>query len=432
MRTIISRIPVILSLCLLAFGILAAFRLQLAESNAYMGYQEFPLDAFYFGAAIFVLFVTGMLIPARISRPTDFFSVFYGLFVLLPFSVLYPIRGAVEVGAWSLAVGVLIFPLIAITILTGMIRLRRFPDLISEKTVLLLLGALCMLGLMLAFSRPTASAGFDLVNMYERRIEGRDVFVAGSLIAYLNAMVLNGLAPFFAFYSGWRKRYDLLLFAVACWVGYFYLLGIKSPLAYIVIGFLMGRAVRMGRLPHFARTVFYLVLLIFALFFVEFAAFGHSEVVGEYVIRRAFSVPPYLVSAYFEFIDATPRWSLVSGISTVSGITFEVGESFLGFQGLNANTNAFLYQFASGGLVMYLLTIILVAGVFAILDSAYRNKQSPVYLYLGFSYSVLVVEQSATTALVSSGVGLLLLTTIFMRVDNQLRSAAHLSNQSVA
>ena len=53
--------------------------------------------------------------------------------------------------------------------------------------------------------------------------------------------------------------------------------------------------------------------------------------------------------------------------------------------------------------------------VFAVLDGVYASKANPVLLYVGFAYAILLPEQAATTALLSSGVGALVALGVFSR-----------------
>ncbi|MDY0096650.1 MAG: hypothetical protein RBT80_28455 [Candidatus Vecturithrix sp.] len=192
-------------------------------------------------------------------------------------------------------------------------------------------------------------------------------------------------------------------------MGFYYLLGFKAPFAYIILATLIGGAVRGGRICIIPRVVYLIFSLIFGAFIFEYLFFGFS-LTGDYLIRRVLSIPPYVISAYFDFMGAGSsfHWSVAEGVNRSEPITFLVGESFLGFPGLNANTNTFIYQLAAGGVPLYALTIMLVVSVFAMLDAVYAGKKNPALLYLGSLYAVLLTEQAATTALVSSGVGLLI------------------------
>lgn len=46
------------------------------------------------------------------------------------------------------------------------------------------------------------SAGFSLETSYVRRLEGREAYAAGTLIAYLIGMLANGIGPYLAFLAG--------------------------------------------------------------------------------------------------------------------------------------------------------------------------------------------------------------------------------------
>ena len=62
---------------------------------------------------------------------------------------------------------------------------------------------------------------------------------------------------------------------------------------------------------------------------------------------------------------------------------------------------------------MYALAILLVGCVFALLDATYACRRNPELLFCGFSYAILLNAQAATTALVSSGIGFLVILVIF-------------------
>lgn len=405
-------------------GLLVVYQVQLAHTNLYLGFRDFPLNSAYLITVTAALLFAGILMPAHLRKPSDFFSAVYVLFIVMPYATLYPIRAPVEPHHFTLYFLVLVFPLLFLRLVTASAPSVKVPALIKQQMLVWLVALLCIAGLLLAFSNPPASAGFDLENVYVRRLEGRDVFPAGSLAAYLNAAVVNGFAPFLAFVAGWRRKTGLLGLAVLSGVGFFYLLGLKAPLLFIVLAFIIGYAVRKRQVDMAIFAIYALALAAFILFVTEYLLFGFS-LVGEYFIRRVFSIPPYFISAYFEFMAGavTTGWSPMEGVIATESITFLVGESFLRMPKLNANTNTFIYQLASGGIPMYALTVGLVAAVFAVLDSAYKSRNNAALMYLGFVYSILLAEQAATTALVSSGMGLLILLNVFSGVGPQSTSA---------
>ncbi len=412
----------------IAAGVLAAYRLQLAETEEYMGYKLFDIDLPFIAATIAGLSITAILLPKKIEKPSHFFPLFYGLYVLLPYATLHPIRHSLEFWEFALFFFTLALPLISAKLILSLTPAVRFPSIISQSIILFIIVLLCVIGITFAMANPPASAGFNLLDVYTRREEGRTNFSDRTLQAYINSAIANGFAPFLAFYAGLQRNVRLLALSLLCWLAYFYLLGLKAPILYIFIAFIVGKSIRARQLDNISWFISLLPIFLIIIFFIEYILFEFSFV-AEYFLRRAFSVPPYLASAYFEFMrsDALHSWKPLTGSNSSEPITYVIGENFLWFAGLNANTNAFLYQLAAGGVSMYIITIFLVSIVFTFLDSAYTKKKLPALLYLGFSFAILITEQAATTALVSSGVGVLTVLTVLSR-DSQTESCKNLTS----
>jgi len=401
-------------LFLIALSILAAYVFELAEANESMGYFLFPIDLPYIVTSALAIFAIGKLMPRIIRKPSDFLICLYGLFILLPFAVLYPIRNTVNIQQFIFIFFTIFIPFLAFRVLSVTSITLRLPVVVKEKKMIFIITMLCITGALLALLDPPMSAGFDMVSSYDRRLEGRDIYSTGTLMAYSISAIVNGFAPFLAFVAVWRRRVLLFCFTLLLWLVFFYLLGLKAPLLYICIASLIGYSVRVGKSLLIIKYLYIILLIIFTLFFVEYFLFEYSYI-NDYFIRRAFSVPPWLISAYFEFMASSSSgyWYPLQGVISTEPISMIVGEVFLDFPGLNANTNAFVYQLAADGVVGYALTIVLVFGVYMLLDATYARKHNPALLYLGFAYAILLVEQAATTALVSSGIGLLIAIVIF-------------------
>lgn len=403
------QILVLFGVVILAVGILSAYKLQIANTNAYMGYINFDLGLGYFLLSAAGLIFVAWLIPYAVLRPSDFFCLSYGLFVLLPYVLLYEIRGEVGFSSFLIFLLALILPAVSVKYVS-LIRLRfPIPVLLTERGLVNILIFICIVGVLHGVLNPPSSAGFDLIGSYERRIEGRDVFVVGSFFAYLNSAIVNGFAPFLAYIGGLRSRRMLLIISICCQISFFYLLGLKAPIAFSGLAFLIGGVVAKKAFNKVGVSIFFVIIFLLILPFVEWS-FYEESLVAEIFVRRSFSVPPYLLSAYFEFMGsrATSDWSILFGSSSSGAISFQVGEGFLGFDGLNANTNSFVYQLASNGLVGYFANVFLVAIVFLVLNTINIKRRNGLAYYLGFSYAILITEQSATTALLSSGLGLLI------------------------
>jgi|SRR5450830_365098 len=391
-----------------AFFILLSYTLQLQEANLYLGYFPILLDSDFLVRIVFGFVFLVMLVPSKIDKPSDFFCFFYGFFVLLPYLVLHSIRGEVPFEVFLLYFAVLFLPLLLVKLALLKLPVFRFPGLIDQGTVIFILCALIIVGVIMALSNPTPSAGFDLSSSYDRRLEGRDIFISRSFFSYFSTAIINGFSPIVAFWACWKRKTWLMTVPFLCWLAFFYLLGVKAPVLFIAVAALLGYATRKYKIDSFISYVYLLLVVSFLIFVAEYSAEGYSYV-ADYFIRRTFTVPSWVTASFFEFMSSdSANWSVLTGINDSKPISFVVGEDYLGYEGLNANTNAFMYALGSGGVVLYLLTVALVGGVFFILDSAYVRKNNPIFIYIGFSYSILVIEQAATTALLSSGIGLLI------------------------
>lgn len=383
-------------------------------TNEYQGYLVVSYGALDFFLMAGVVALLAMLLRNGIHLPSDFFSFIYVLFVLMPFCALYKIRGEIDEDVLIIGLIFLVFPLVVFS-QTRRIRYKvMVSGFLSWRGAIYALFALSAIAVWLLVSSGIPSASFDIEASYDRRLEGRDAFLAGEVASYIVSMVSNSVLPLLAFWSGYSRRTHIFVIAGAgCLLMYFYL-GVKAPFLYVVIGFVFSLAVRSGAIANSKILFAYAVLLAFSLAFVELMFFGYSYI-GDYLLRRAFAVPPFLVSAYFEmFFNSSGYWDLARGVLIDQPVTMVMGE-YLGDPTLNANTNSFIYALGSGGGGGDVLDVLLVCAVFNFMDRLYIERSDPALLWLGFLYSLLFVEQSSKTALVSSGIAFVVLISFFGR-----------------
>lgn len=410
---------VILKFCfllLLALVLLWTYHIQIADSNQYMGYVLFPIDvAFLIKLILSVLFLS-FFFPARITKPSDFFFLVQVLVVCLPFTVFHQIRYemGIEYVVWFI---LLILPMILLKFILWPPIKISIPATHGYNLDLTLAMALGFTAVLLAANSAPDSSGFSLYDSYDRRLEGRDVYQPRSVVAYLNSMTVNGIAPFIAFYAGFLNKRNLLLAAIFIVVAYFYFLGLKAPIFYVLISFGLGMALRTKKLNKVYLLGLVALICLPVVSAIEFYVTSYSYI-ADYFLRRVFTVPSYVMSAYFELISSpigsATQWSLLLGVDDAKAITFIVGEDILGFVGANANTNTFVYYLASRGILGYLMAALLVCYVFFFLDKFTTcGKLKAAHIFIGFIFSILIAEQAVLTTLVSSGVGFLLILSLF-------------------
>lgn len=399
-------------------SILALYAQFIQSGNAYLGYEaiNFTLDYWIILSLTVILLL--IFLPTRLRLPSDFFSLFYSIFILAPYGILYSSLGEVPLQVVSVNLAVLVAPLLAIRVLANRLVLLNMPGLVSAPVLRLFLIICMVFGTTYILVMAPKTASFDLASIYIRRLDARGVFTAGSLGAYVQSITVNGLLPLSAFIAGLSRKKLSLLIVFLCAVAFFYVLGLRAQFAMIAIAYLLGLNVMNKSVEKLPNQISTLILLICTISILEWIYFDFSFVADQ-VIRRLFTVPPFIIAAYMDLMrDVTQGWSLIAGLSAPDGVTYLVGQLYFNDPESNANTNTFVYQLAANGLVGYLAVIILVTVVFVLLNSLYKQKNDPTFLYLGFIFSVLLVEQNATTALVSSGIGFFIIVFSLVRAKS--------------
>jgi hypothetical protein len=391
-------------------AMLVAYMGQIGEDNAYLGMQPWDMSlAGYCGLLIGLPIVASVVASTR-GRPSDFFRLFYAAIVVNSFLVLHPVIGPLSAVEIFAGIALLMLPLLTIEVLDAIlpaIKVRGFIRSAWLEWILLLALLLVVIG---AAIRPPESAGFGLDVSYDRRLEGRDLYGAGSWLAYGLSMAMNGLAPYLAFRAGLKPRILLFVVALAASFFFYWLLGVKAPIVFVVAAGLMGLFVRGGNLNNISRYFLFALLGLGLAVVAEWIFFEGYSLIADYFFRRVFAVQAEIQGYYLKFLlneKAVPWSSLYGSFNRGFSATYYIGEHFMGSDESNANTNAFFHQFAARGLIGYIYALIWVPLILVVFDRLHRSSRNPSYLFLGFLYGLLVIEQAYTVALVSSGVAVL-------------------------
>lgn len=398
------------------------YKFDIFQANEYMGYKNFDINLIYIMNFLLGTLLVSYILPIKISRPSDFFFLIYSLIVLLPLISLYPIyTGDSTFGLYG-SLALLLFPILVFKFTSFTVASLKisFSLKVSFEYFIVFLLIIMIVTIIYGWLSKPSSASFELLNSYNRRIEARDIYISGSLSSYLNAMVINGISPFLAFYGGYSNRKKLFIFALITTLVFFYILGTKSPIFFVLVSFVLGIYIKNERYQYFNITIFKVFLITFLIAFFELLLNKYS-ILSDYLFRRLFTVQPFLISAYRElYTNNAYDWNVLTGLNINQPISFYVGETIMGFPGLNANLNTFIYAIGQGGFFQYIIFVTIFVTVFIFIDTIYKSSNSGICLFLGFLLSILMVEQSITTILLSSGLGLLLLGLLFQERNLKL------------
>jgi hypothetical protein len=221
-------------------------------------------------------------------------------------------------------------------------------------------------------------------------------------------MVSNAIAPTVAFIAGYRTRFTLLLISASIVSIFYFYLGLKAPIFFVLVGFSLGLFFRRNGVSRVGRQFTALILAAFFCFNFELLISDYSYI-GDYFLRRAFAVPAYLNQIYLEIIaDSFGPWRPWYGVTTGLPISMYVGD-YLGDPTLNANTNTFLYALLGNGFSAYFFHVLIVSLVLWCCNLKYIECRNGIWMWIAFLFSLLVIEQSVTTVLLSSGIALLII-----------------------
>jgi len=402
------------------WAIIHTYDFQIAEENAYAGMQPWEITSFGWVILAMALLLIAFIVSRIKGSPSDLFVVFYSAIPVISFFALTSTSGKINNSILLPSLLVVIFPLFSILVFRHLVPKIKWSGVVPSIIIERILLGILFLVIIFSYINPPASAGFDIITSYDRRLEGREIYTAGSLIAYALAMCMNGFAPYLAFRGAVSGRKLLSTAALGAVIFFYWLLGVKAPIVFVLLAYLLGLLIKKDKLSSFAKYFLCGIIGMYVLVQVEWWLFDNYSIIADYGFRRLFPVQAEVQGYYFDslMVDTPSAWNWLIGASDQTfQATYYIGEKYMGNLDSNVNTNAFLYAFLTNGLLGYIFAVFFVSVFLIVVDRLYRSTQNPIYLLIGFIYGVLVTEQAFTTAMVSSGVGLLFLLTLFEKYD---------------
>lgn len=398
----------------LALLFLVIYNIGLADIYAYEGMVPVIMDIDFWIIFIVTMFFIYLVFPTRIERPSDMFLFFYPLISVLWGTVFWGGTGLIEAADQPLFFALIILPVFIV--LGTRYAVARFANglifpvvLASSAWLPYILALLLLISGFLAAST-IGGGSFDWQEMYVRRLAGRTAYEGQVFAAYATSMGTNGILPILGFAAGYRRSPILMGLAFMFVIMMFFLLGLKSPAINLValsgLGFCFsfpGLRKNLVPLTLFAILVVYMAALL-AIFQSE------NLFLADYIVRRISMVQPQVQSYYFDhWMNGEAKAALIAAAGMqFSDLTFEIGYLYLNNPQTNANTNAFIYALARGGIISYVISMFGVAVILSAIDAFADKNPVAEYYALAALLSILVSEQAWTTVLLTSGIALCL------------------------
>ncbi|MBF7066141.1 hypothetical protein D5R49_08630 [Arcobacter butzleri] len=399
----------ILTLSFIALCSLYLFFEQIQLTNEYMGLRYFTINSMYILILVNSLFFVNLFIKIiNKNLPSSYLIFIYVLFVIIWNMIFYRSTNLLSYELYMLWLILIILPLFTILVFNkffvliiqkiffqiNILKLIKLEYILS----LFLFITLCIISLKMPMS-------FSFDDSYVRRLNGRELI--NGISAYLFAMSMNSISPFLAFYAFLKKKYFYFfisfIFVILC----FGFVGSKAPIAYVILlsflGFLFNKSDKINLFNFFLMLIFF----IFFLSVIEYVIFDFS-IIADIIVRRAFIVVAQNQTYFIDFIInnfGLENW--IFGFKSDKLITFLIGELYYNNIDANVNTNAFLYEFISNGIVGYFFMILFLSFFFSLLNFLYIKYKSKEVIGVSIIYSLLLTEQAYTTAFITSGICIL-------------------------
>lgn len=393
------------------------FAKQIQQDNEYLGMLGIDFDLRLFGT-LFIHFIMLIFISDYKNNLSSNFINFFLYFVLIWFFIFFDLVGKIDFQAYIL-LNTLIFIPILFFYLSKYIRVlfEKLGIDIYKLNMLyfinlnILLSTLLLFTLLVISIKMPLEFGFD--SSYERRTLGYEVITGA--YAYLFSICMNGIAPYLAFLSILRRNYFYFILSFVFVIFCFGFIGVKAPILYVCFFAFLGFFIRK---VDFNLSYFILKLVFFILVFatIEYLIFNFSWI-ADLIVRRAFVVVAqnqlYFIDYflnYFDFYD----WLFGRG----GNITYIIGDMYHNIPNTNANVNALLYEIGRNGIFGYIIMLLFLVFFFSFLDYIYLKYNNKDILGIGILYIILLLEQSYSTAFITSGVFVITILT-FLTINNK-------------
>jgi hypothetical protein len=398
----------------LALLFLAIYNICIADLYAYQGMVPVALDLDFWLIFICSMFVILLVFPSNIRRPSDMFLFFYILISVLWGTVLWQGTGLIEARQQPLFFSVTFLPAL-VFVVARRLPIRQVKDFITPIVLaspawlpFILAAILTVSALAAAIS--VGGGSLEWEQMYVRRLAGRVAFDGHVFSAYAMNMGTNGVLPLLGFVAGYRRSPVLIGIACVFILLMFYLLGLKSPAVNFTVLFGIGFCFRQAWLRNNLVPVTLTAIILVYISALGVFILNENTILADYLVRRISMVQPQVQSYYFDYWLNRETLNPIISSSNIqfSDITFEIGYLYFENPESNANTNAFLYALARGGIAAYVAAIFGVAFILIAIDAMAAKSRSPEFFAVAGLFAILLSEQAWTTVLMTSGIVLVL------------------------
>ena len=201
-----QRLIFFIYICILSFFLLYVYNNDISITYGYLGYNPIISNFQNWFLIPFFVFIIIFHLPLKISRPSDFFKLFYLLIVLFSNALFSSAFEYISLTQTILLFFLLYTPVLILDLTKKYTYKIDYIKLFSEKNILVQVLVFSIFIGLIIYQNSKSFGSFDFISSYDRRILGRSIFPDGSLMAYFSSALFNSLIPFIAFFSAYKKK----------------------------------------------------------------------------------------------------------------------------------------------------------------------------------------------------------------------------------
>lgn len=407
-----ERVFVITFIGILFFQVSYLINNYVYYTNSYYGFESFQILSGVTFFQVLVLLISLTFIPIILSKPSDYFKLFYTLLVIFPNCFSTFIYKNFEIHHQFIYLLILTLPIIFIFLIEKFkfklnIKVIKFDE-DNLKWYLVYFAIIFSLYILIKF---IDIGSFDLIDSYTRRLQGRKIFLPRSPLSYTLGLLFNVICPFFSFFGGIKREKSWVIISLMIGILGYWSLGLKAPIFMSFLFFYLGYTLNTKlNTPKYILIIFNTICLIGV---IE-VNLSSTSFVGEFFVRRVFLLIPLIQAYFFEtFMNFKLNEMFVGkSFEAFGDVTHYIGFNYFSNFETNANTTSTLYFLLKNGILGYLLNLIFISGLFIYLNSI-NVKKSFLPLFTSIIFSILIIEASISTILFSSGLSIFIILSFY-------------------
>lgn len=418
----LAKFGIILLSVLSQYLLYLIYRDFVSSVEAYRGLTFVSLTYVQLTWSIAVGALLSLVLPLSIRKPGELVLWYIYLVIVLPY---LPVSLAQDRSGEVVATGVvgLLVPFSLLCILynrTNFYFLKEGIEFISLKSysfIAAFLAIFISISFLVIFRN---YLNFSFIDIYDRRMQARDILESGSILAYSSAFLGNFIIPVCVACFWFLDKGKYLVLLVGCLSAsiIFALDGTKSILLLPALILIVGFYVNKGRLSPVWISCIMMISLAVA-YSIDYAF--DFNFANYYFSRRLFIVPVWLYNNYIEYFSVG-EYLFFRDVKFVGDLfgggkesaAMLVGENYMGVDGANANVGSIQYGYSEWGIFGCWIVSLLVFLYLKTFDALTSGFPASVAFSLSMLISFKFTEQAFHTSLVTGGLGILILTLIFV------------------